>query len=138
MKDFDYIDHTADMGVVAWGKDLKEVFVNAARAVFNFMVDLKKVRPEKEVKIEVEAEDLETLLIEWINELLYHFESKRMLFSKFIVEEVSEGKLVAKALGEKINPKRHSVKEYIKACTYHLLKVEESRDGWRAQFICDV
>jgi SHS2 domain-containing protein len=138
MKKFEYIDHTADMGVVAWGKDLKEVFANAALAVFNFMVDLKDVSPEKEVKVEVEAEDLETLLIEWINELLYHFESKEMAFSKFVIEEISERKLVAKALGEKIDLKKHSLKEYIKACTYHLLKVEKSGDGWRAQFICDV
>ena len=138
MKEFGYFDHTADMGVIARGKNLKELFVNAAKAVFNFMTDLSKVAPRESVEVGVEAEELETLLVEWVNELLYHFESKKMLFSKFEVEEITENKLKARAYGEKIDPAKHQIEQYIKACTYHLLKVEKRGEEWRAQFICDV
>jgi SHS2 domain-containing protein len=137
MKPFEYINHTADMGIVSYGKSLEAVFENAALGMFEFLADLKKVTPKEELNVYVEGEDRETLLVEWLNELLYLHETRRMLFSKFKVVELTETHLKAEVFGEKIQ-KRHQLENYIKACTYHELKIEAVEGGYRAQVICDV
>lgn len=138
MGSFQYLNHTADMGFVARGKTLNEAFEEAAKALFSFMVDLKKVKPEKEVEIVVEGNDLESLLFNWLNELLFQAEHHRMLFSRFKIKSLSSGKLEATLWGEEMNPKRHQVSNEIKACTYYLLKVEKEKEGFKVQAVCDV
>lgn len=137
MKPFEYINHTADMGIVSYGESLEAVFENAAMGMFEFLANLEKVVPRQELSIYVEGEDRETLLVEWLNELLYLSETKRMLFSKFKVKELTKTHLKAEVFGEKIR-KKHQLKNYIKACTYHELKVGPVKGGYRAQVICDV
>ncbi len=137
MKPFEYLNHTADMGIASYGKSLEAVFENAALGMFEFLTDLKEVELQEELTVYVEGEDRETLLVEWLNELLYLSETRRMFFSKFKVEELTETHLKAKVFGEKIQEK-HQIKGYIKACTYHELKIETAEEGYRAQVICDV
>jgi SHS2 domain-containing protein len=136
--EFKYLNHTADMGFVARGKTLEEAFEEAARALFSFMIDLKKVEPKKKVEVVVEGEDPETLLFNWLNELLFQAEHNQMLFSRFKVSFISPKKLEATLWGEKLNPRRHQVNNEVKACTYYLLKVEKEKEGFRVQAVCDV
>jgi len=136
--EFKYLNHTADMGFVARGKTLEEAFEEAARALFSFMIDLEKVEPKKKVRVVVEGEDPETLLFNWLNELLFQAEHNQMLFSRFKVSSISPKKLEATLWGEKLNPKRHYISNEVKACTYHLLKVKKEKEGFRVQAVCDV
>ncbi len=134
---FEVIEHTADIGIVAYGSTLEETFSAAARGMFSIMVDLDEIRPATPREIGVRASDLELLLVEWLSELLFIFETEYMLFNRFEVSLAAEGQLRARAWGEPVDPERHHVGTGIKAVTRHMLSLER-RDGYRATVIFDV
>ncbi len=138
MGSFKYLDHTADMGFVAQGKTLNEAFEEAGKALFGFVVDLEEVKPEKKIEVLVEGGDYESLLFNWLNELLFLSEHHRMVFSRFKIDYLSPKRLEAKIWGEKIKPERHRINNEVKACTYHLLRVEKKQEGYEVQAVCDV
>ena len=137
MAHFDIIDHTADIGIIAYGKDEKEVFATAAYAMFSLVAELEGVDDALCREIEVTADDKEALLVAWLNELLYIFDVEHVIFNGFEVINLEEHRLRANAYGEKFDPLRHVLKAQVKAATYHMLKVEKG-DGFRAQIIFDV
>lgn len=137
MRKFEVVEHTADIGLRAHGKTLKELFCNAAEGMFSIICDLEKVAARRCLDVKAEAEDKETLLVEWLNELLYLFEVEKILFNKFDVIELEEQSLKARACGEEIDLNRHEVKTQIKACTYHMLKIAKNKH-WRGEVIFDV
>lgn len=138
MGSFKYLDHTADMGFVARGKTLSEAFEEAGKALFGFMVDLKEVKPKSKLKVSIEGGDYESLLFNWLNELLFLAEHHRMFFTRFKINYLTPERLEATIWGEKINPKRHRINNEVKACTYYLLKVEKNKEGYEVQAVCDV
>ena len=137
-KDFEFIDHTADIGILAYGLDIKQVFANAARGLFSIITELDGITATEKRDVKITAPDREALLINWLNELIYLFEVKEMLFIKFEITAVSNTELRAKVFGEKINLAKHELKTQVKAATYHMLKIEQNKDGWKAQVIFDV
>ena len=137
-KDFEFIDHTADIGILAYGADMKQVFANAARGLFSIITELDNVAATEKRDIQVTAPDREALLVNWLNELIYLFEAKEMLFNRFEITIITDTELKAKAFGEKINLTKHELKTQVKAATYHMLKIEQNEDGWKAQVIFDV
>lgn len=134
---FRYFEHQADIGIIGEGSTLAKAFEEAAKAMFGVMADLKAIKPAKKVSIKCSAEDEETLLIEWLNELLAQKDIKDMMFSEFKVK-IKEGKLVGLAYGEKLNTKKHKVKVEVKAATYSQLKVKKEKDKYIAQCVVDV
>ncbi len=139
MKKFEFFEHTADIGILAEGKSINEVFENSALALFSLMVKLEDIAEEEQINISVEADDLEELLVEWLNELIYQFETKELLFKRFKVTEIADKgkKLEAKAYGEKIDRLRHKVNAQAKACTYHNLEIKKNKT-WKARVVIDV
>ncbi|MDI6821910.1 MAG: archease [Actinomycetota bacterium] len=138
MKHFEVLDHTADIGLKAYGTTLKEAFENAAMGMFSIMTDLDKVQPKETFEVDITAEDRETLLVEWLNELLYLFDAERVLFSRFEITDWDERYFLKATLqGERIDLDRHDIEIQIKACTYHMLKVERN-ETWMVQVIFDV
>jgi SHS2 domain-containing protein len=137
-RDFEFIDHTADIGILAYGADMKQVFANAARGLFSLITDLDSITATEKRDVTVTAPDLETLLVNWLNELIYLFEAKEILFNRFEITTITDTALRAKAYGEKINLAKHELKTQVKAATYHMLKIEQNEDGWKAQVIFDV
>ena len=137
MLEFEVIDHTADLGIVARGESVDEVFVNAARGMFSLIVDLDTVAELTNQEIIVEAPDQEELLVTWLNELLYLFDAENLVFSRFEIIDLGNEYLSAIAYGEEFDPARHNIKSHIKAATYHMLRLQR-QDGFRAQIILDV
>ena len=137
MKQFEVVNHTADIGIRAYGKTPQEVFENAAVGMFSLMADLSTVKESESFDFSVEGEDRENLLVEWLNELLYFFETENVLLKKFEITEWSDHHLSARTTGERIDLQRHSLETQIKAATYHTLKVSHN-DLWQAQVIFDV
>lgn len=137
MQGFEITDHTSDVGIVAYGKSLEEVFVNAALGTFSLVADLGAVAETIERSIEVDAMNREELLVAWLNELLYLFDAERLIFRRFQITGLEEEKLSATAWGEEIDPSRHNLQTQVKAATYHQLKLEKP-NGFRAQVILDV
>lgn len=141
-KRFEFLEHTADAYVAAYGENLGEAFESAALAMFEVMTDVKKVKPLVEDHVEVRATDESALLYSWLEALLLKFDIKGLLFSKFEVlklEETSDGfMLKAKAWGEKFNPQKHPQKVGVKAITYHRMEIIKERGKVTLKFILDI
>jgi SHS2 domain-containing protein len=134
---FEVIDHTADVGIMAYGNDLKEAFANSAYGMFSLMADLDGVREKVSRKIDVHSTDREALLVDWLNELLYLFDVEHIIFKRFEITALSQKRLQAKVYGEKIDASRHQLKTAVKAATYHMLKIEKN-EGVKVRFILDI
>jgi SHS2 domain-containing protein len=137
VKRFDIIEHTADAGIVAYGTELKEAFANAAYAMFTLIADLEGVGEDIRRQIEVEAGDRESLLVSWLNELLYLFDVEGIIFKRFKVTELGETRLKAEGYGELLDRTRHNLKAGVKAATYHMLRMEKD-NGYTIRVIFDV
>jgi SHS2 domain-containing protein len=137
-KNIQIIDHTADIGIRAFGKDLPEALCYAARGMFSLITDLRRVRCLQTIEIEVTAADRYELLVEWLNELLFRFDTEQMLFRQFTISALSDTRLKAEVRGEKVDKKRHDLKKGIKAATYHGLKIESTASGCRIEVILDI
>ena len=138
MKRFEVLNHTADIGLIVYGKNLKSLFENAGKAFFHLITDLKKVRLRTEKRIEIRKESLERLMVDWLTELLYLHEVENLLFKKFKVESVGEEGLRARVKGEAFQEGVHMIKTGVKAVTYHQIEVRKRKEGWRAQIIFDL
>jgi SHS2 domain-containing protein len=138
MKRFEVLNHTADIGLIVYGEDLKLLFENAGKALFHLITDLKKVRLQTEKPIEIRKESLERLMVDWLTELLYLHEVENLLFKEFKVESVGEGGLRARVKGEAFREGVHVIKTEVKAVTYHQIEVRKRKEGWRAQIIFDL
>lgn len=139
MKDYELIEHTADIGVRVFGRDLGEVFINSAKAMFDIIAEPCKACDSIKLNnfdLKIEGEDIEELFINWLNELLSLFEAQEALFKEFNINSLTEKKLIATASG---CPRENcKIKTEIKAATYHELKIEKTREGFMAQVIFDV
>ena len=136
---YETFEHGADIGIRGIGRTLEEALINAAKALFSLMViNLEEVRPERRVEISAEAEALEELLLDWLNNLLSVASIENLVFSEFGCQIEGKYKLSGWAAGEKIDPDRHELGEEVKGATYSMLKVEKISDLWVAQCVVDV
>jgi SHS2 domain-containing protein len=126
------------MGLRCKAPTLEGLFECAARGMFEIIASLDDIRPTESVPVSLEAANLEELFVGWLEELLYIWESKRILLSKFTVSSVQPRSLEGEAAGEAYDPKRHELQSEIKAATYHDLQIEQKGDGWEVQVIFDL
>jgi len=138
MKRFEFLDHTADIGLIVNGEDLKALFENAGEALFHLITDLRKVRRRTQRRIEIGGESLERLMVDWLTELLYLHEVENLLFKGFKVESVGEDGLRAEVRGESFREGVHVIKTEVKAVTYHQIDVRKENRHWKAQIILDL
>jgi SHS2 domain-containing protein len=136
-KDFEIIDHTADIGLRAFGADLPEAFANAAGGMFSLITDLSPIQEVLFKDIEVKAPDREVLLAEWLNELLYYFDTEQILFKRFEIASLTDTEIRARCYGEKVDRSRHVLKTGIKSATYHMLKVEK-KERYQVEVLFDI
>jgi SHS2 domain-containing protein len=136
-KDFEILEHTADVGIIAYGADLEQAFANAARGLFSLITELDDVGEVTHQDIVVNSGDIESLLVAWLNELVYRFDTEGILFRRFEISQLDETHLKARGYGEKADISRHKLKTGVKAATYHMLRVDRN-DGYRVQVIFDI
>lgn len=136
MKRFELIEHTADIGLKAYGKNLAEAFSNAAYGLFSIITDIRKVRKTEAREIELQEKSPEDLLFGWLNHLIYLFDAEQMLFKHCDIREFDGHKIKAVCYGEKADPSRHEMKLGVKAATYHMLKVDPEKN--EVQVIFDI
>jgi len=136
-KDFEIIDHTADVGIRAYGVDIGQAFVNAAKALFSLITNLDDVAEVLHRDIELTAPDQESLLVEWLNELIYLFDVEHLLFKRFDITKLNHTQLKARNYGEKVDRSKHQLKTGVKAATYHMLKVDKG-NGYQVQVLFDI
>lgn len=135
---FEILEHTADVGVIATGDTFAEALGYVAEGMFSLIADLESVQPKESLKLSVQSIDTDALVVDWLNELLYRFDGEGFLPREF---EVTLGKgersLVARCMGERVDPERHTLKADVKAATYHSLEVSHNGE-WRIQVVLDV
>ena len=135
---FESFEVTADVGIIAYADTLNELFATAARGMFALMVEPGTARPAKAISIEARGEDLPSLLVAWLNELLFRCEVEGWAPADVRVLEVEGGRVQGKLLGEPADPARHRFKGVVKAATYHLLECRREGGRWRARVVFDV
>ncbi len=138
MKKYELIDHTADVGIKAFGKDLSEAFENAAKGMFDIISDNSEIEAIGQYNLELVAPDLEQLLVDFLSELLFLNSAKNLVFGFFKVElDEKNKKINAKIFGEKFNLSKHKIGSEIKAVTYHMLEVKKKKP-YHVQVLFDI
>lgn len=136
-KHWEHFEHKADIGVRGYGDTLAEAFEQAALALTAVVTDIGLVRPATTLNISCSDDGDDTLLYDWLNQLIYEMATRKMLFNQFAVN-IEDGKLNATVAGEAIDRQRHQPVVEIKGATYTELAVYRQKDQWVAQCVVDV
>jgi len=136
VKRFEFIEHTADIGFRAYGSTLAEAYANAGYALFSIITNPRAVREVESRRLHLQEDNPEALLFEWLNSLIYLFDTETILFKRFEIDHFEDGKLSATCYGEKYDPSRHQLKIEVKSATYYMLKVDKERNY--VQIIVDI
>ena len=135
---YEFFDHTADLGLRVLASDLDGLFRQAAEGLFSVIVEpVRTPASAEQLEICIEGERLDYLLVDWLSELLYVFESRKLLLGGFEVRVDARG-LKATALAQPLDVARHRLLHEVKAVTYHGLRVDETEAGWLAELILDI
>jgi SHS2 domain-containing protein len=133
------VDHTADLGIDVRAGSLDALFAESARGFVDCITEVDGVIPRRQRLLRVASDSLESLLVDWLSELLFVFETSGELFSEVdakVTEAATDWKVVARLGGERFDSDRHPLKVPIKAVTYHGLEVDREESGsWRARVI---
>jgi SHS2 domain-containing protein len=138
MGKFEFFDHTGDQGIRVFGKTLPDLFRHAAEALFHVITDPKTIRSKESRTITLEGHDVEELLINWLNEFIYLFETQGLLFSDFDFLSLDAQALEATVRGEPYDESRHPIETTVKSATHHQLKILKEKGIWKAQIILDL
>ena len=141
MAGYEYLDHTGDVGIRAYGQTLEELFTNAAQGLFETTADVATIDEVTQIKIEVSADSLADVMVAWLDELNFRHEVEEIFFRRVEVQRISEKPwaVYAVAYGEPVDFAKHAVYTEIKSITYHQLLVEQGTDGvWVGQVIFDL
>jgi len=135
---WEHLEHGADIGVRGYGASPAEAFMQAALSLSSVVTDLDRIDVNESVEVECEAPELDLLLVDWLNEIVYQMATRSMLFARFEVE-ITDHRLRARLFGENANPDKHQPAVEIKGATFTELEVYRRGDGeWVAQCIIDV
>lgn len=138
MAAFELRSHTADLAVFATGAAFADALAEVAKGMFSYIADLDTVSARGHIEVEVDSTDPEALVVDWLNELLYRYETERFLPIEFNVSLDDQGMgLKARCLGETVDPSRHRINAVVKAATYHGLKVSHN-STWGITVVLDI
>ena len=135
---WDTFEHEADVGLIIRGRDGPELFAEAGLALFDLVCELDAVQERTRYSVAGEADAIEPLLVDWLNDLVYLFQARGVVCRRFEFPSWSETAYEAHAFGEPVDPARHSTRDLVKAATYHGLSVRSQEDGLEARVILDV
>ena len=139
MQHYEVIEHTADIGIRAFGRSPEELFRHLAQGMYSLVVPPEQVRASETLKIRAEASDWEALAVAWLRELIYLLDARHFIGKEFRILRLQPGCIEAGVSGETLDPRRHSLGKELKAVTYCDLSVKRQLDGsWTAQVIFDI
>ncbi len=133
-----YIEHPSDVGFEAVGASLEALFANAALAMYSFMTDVEAIAATEERAVTVAAEDLYSLMFDWLDELLFLFEAEFLVMNDFeIAVDTSTFSITGTCRGGKFDPERHEAGIIVKAVTYSMMEIKKN-EQWHARVVLDV
>jgi SHS2 domain-containing protein len=129
-------DLTSDVVFEAYGKDLRELFENAAFALMNVICQVKKVKGERKIEADVSGEDVKDLLFNWLQKLIEIVDVENVFLSKFVIHEMDKNHLRASCYGEDVDPKKGGT--LVKAVTYYKFGIDKTNEGYKATVSLDI
>ena len=135
---FEILEHTADIGLRAWGAGPAELFAHAGLALQSIAVEMEKVTERAAYPIAAEGEDYESLLVNFLNEVLYYLDGERVVMGRFEIDRISPESVSGRGWGEPRDPERHPPKLVVKGVTYHQLEVVHNAGRWTARVFLDI
>lgn len=137
-KIFRLIDHTADLGMEVFGRDLPALYANAGKALFELLVHGEASLDYQQYNLSIRGEDRADLMVNWLRELLYFWNGRQQIVRQVIIRALSETVLEAEVMATDYDPDCHHILREIKAVTYHRIAVEARKSGWRASVFFDL
>jgi SHS2 domain-containing protein len=135
---FEILEHTADIGFRVSGTTAEEMFENAALALESVAYEWEDAAESAVYPLAVTGEDYESLLVNWLSEVLYYLDARRVLIRRFRVDRLTPESVTGQGWGEPLDAARHRAKAMVKGVTYHQLKIERAGDVWRATVFLDI
>ena len=128
---YEFLEHTADIIIRATGKDIKEAFEQAALGTYQVMTDISLIEQKIEKEVIISSEDLESLLFDWIEQLIFLFDTELFVSNKIVVNRIEKNDqekfvLNANLWGEEFDIEKHTQKSEVKAMTYSFMKIDET------------
>lgn len=137
-KKIKYIEHPSDVGFETYGDTLEELFANAAIATYSFMTDVDAIEEEVEREVAIKSEDLYSLMFDWLDEMIFLFESESLVMKKFDIDvDSSNFSIIGMCRGGKFDPAKHESGIIIKAVTYNMMEIKKN-EAWHARVVLDV
>ncbi|MDY6865051.1 MAG: archease [Halobacteriota archaeon] len=132
-----YIEHTSDVGFEVEEETLEKLFSSSALAMYGFMIDPFEIESILSRDVDIQSEDLESLMFDWMDELIFLFESEKIVFNKFdlIIEDFH---MIGRCEGGVFDPLRHETGIVVKAVTYHMMEVKKRNGIWNTRVVLDV
>jgi SHS2 domain-containing protein len=135
---YEIFEHNADIGLHVYGATLADLFIHAAQGMESLMVPPEQVQAVTSREIAVTGHDSISLLIEWLNELIYLFDTAHLLFRDFEIDNITETRVAGRAFGEPYDAQRHELSSAIKAVTWHEAAINRTSGGYQARIIFDL
>ena len=135
---FEILEHTADIGIRAFGSTLPELFENAALAVESIAFDLSGVEPRIACLVSATGDDRTSLFVNWLNEVIYQFDALQIAIARLHWLRFTDTAISARGWGEARDPRRHAPRMVVKAATYHQVSIRQVRGRWIAEVYLDI
>jgi SHS2 domain-containing protein len=138
MKRYETIDISGDAGIRGYGETIEQAFANTALGMYSLITDPEGVKAKKTVTVSAGSESLDGLLVSWLNELIFHFDTYGFVGKEIVITAFGDTMIVAVVAGEDFDPERHDKRLLIKAATYHQLRIEETDGVWAMSVVFDI
>jgi SHS2 domain-containing protein len=135
---FEILEHTADIGFRARARSLPELFESAAAALVAMCMETAGIQPRKEYALGSEGDSHESLLVNWLNDVLYRVDGERLALRDFQVADITPQRVRGTAWGEPRHAQRHPPKLIVKGVTYHQLRISDDEEGWFCEVYLDI
>lgn len=137
MKSYEFLPHTADTRIRAYGKTLEEAFINCALAATDTITDHTKIKPTAERKIQVKSESMESLLYDFLEQFLILLDSEGFLLNKVKELKIKSLRLTATIIGD-THPEKYQIRTHVKAITYQEMSIKKEKGLYVINFILDI
>jgi SHS2 domain-containing protein len=135
---FEVLEHAADVGFRAWGGNARELFASAAEALVSLAMEPEGIEARERYDLSAEGDSLESLLVNWLSEVLYYIDGRGLAMTRFEVVDMGAGCVIGIAWGERRDRERHPARLVVKGITYHQLKIEQANERWVCEVFVDV
>ncbi|MGM5482973.1 MAG: archease [Nanobdellota archaeon] len=129
-------DLTSDVMFEAYGKDLKEVFENAAKALSEIICQREKIEKKETIQLTAKGKDAADLMFNWLQELIASVDIDGMFYNDFNITQINQTKVKAECYGEEITPEKGET--VVKAVTYYNYLFKETKEGYKVRVVVDI